>query len=170
MLLAGIHGLCGVPVGKPPVGAGGAEWEMWPSKMGELEFSTGDRDAAAAGGSMLMDRKLDGLVQAQLCQEFPSASAGVAQGSKRTFPKQFSLTAFKRAFGDEEIPGEEEIPAGFHLCSEGAPRARCCPGIWELLASKPFLKKIPQFHHREPNTFSSFQKNQCWRNDQWCKS
>lgn len=40
MLLAGIHGLCGTPVGKPSVRAGGAEWEMWPSEMGELELST----------------------------------------------------------------------------------------------------------------------------------
>lgn len=60
MLLAGTHGLCEIPVGNPSGRAGGAEREMWPSEMGELEG------------------KLDGLVQAQLCQEFPSASAGVA--------------------------------------------------------------------------------------------
>lgn len=80
-----------------------------------------------------LEGKLDGLVQAQLCQEFPSASAGLAQGAKKTFPKEFSLAAFKHAL----VFGEEQIPAGFCLFSEGAPRARCCPGIWELLASDP---------------------------------
>lgn len=136
--------------------AGGEEWEMWPSKMGELELSRvihrSDRDAAAAGGPMLMEEKPNSLVQAQLCQEFPSASAGVAQGAKRTFPKQFSLADFKRALAS----GEEQIPAGCCMFSEGAPRARCCPGICSW--PPPVPEKPPQLHHKEPNTFSSFQK------------
>lgn len=81
MLLAGIHGLCGVPVGKPSVRAGGAKWEMWPSEMGELELSTGDRDAAAAGGPVLMV-----LSKHSCAKSFPLQVQGLHKEQRGLFP------------------------------------------------------------------------------------
>lgn len=78
MPLAQIHGLCGVPVGKPSARAGGAEREMQLSEVGELELSTADRDAVAASGPATLEGELAGLVRTQPCQELPPASAGVA--------------------------------------------------------------------------------------------
>lgn len=78
MLLARIHGPCGVLVGKPSARAGGAEREMQPSEVGELELSAADRDAVAASGPATTEGELASLVRTQPCQELPPASAGVA--------------------------------------------------------------------------------------------
>lgn len=124
--------------------AGGAEWEMWPSEMGELELSTGDRDAAAAGGEAGWSCPSTAVPRVSLCK-----CRACTRSKEDTFPKKFSLAAFKRAL----VSGEEQIPAGFCLFLV-LPWDLGAPGL------QPFLKKPLSFITRS-QTPSPPSKNQC---------
>lgn len=75
------------------VRAAGAEWEMWPSEMGELELSTGHRDAAAAGGEAGWSCPSTAVPRVSLCK------CRACTRSKEDFSQAILLGSFQTCSG-----------------------------------------------------------------------